>query len=185
MQTVAKEEASKMIVKTTVKTVVEETFQGLSGFSFKNTANVILNNSVETIALKSTQELAKQGIKEGTKKLAIEASKETVFGLSVKGFAPTLEYGSKETVKTVTEKSVVQQGGKAWLVNLGKAVPIIGAGISGIMNTFSTAKIGIKLINKLDEEFDNNRQRKVDIIKGKVYGLYNIIDQLKIMLNYC
>ena len=131
------------------------------------------------------KELAKQGIKEGTKTFAVEASKEAVFGLSVKEIGTVLECGSKGTVKTVTEKIVIQQGGKAWLVNLGKAVPIIGAGISGIMNTFSTAKIGIKLVNKLDEEFDNNRQRKVDIIKGKVYGLYNIIDQLKIMLNNC
>ena len=50
------------------------------------------------------------------------------------------------------------------------------------MNTFSTAKIGHKLVTKFDEEFENNRQRKVDILRGKVLGIYNIIDQLRYLI---
>ena len=47
------------------------------------------------------------------------------------------------------------------------------------MNTFSTDKIGHKLVTELEEEFENNRQRKVDILRGKVLGIYNIIEQLR------
>ena len=140
---------------------------------------------MEKIAIESTKELAEQSIIQGTKTFAAQVSKEAIVSASTEGLGVAVNYGSKETIKTVTEQIVVQQGGKAWLVNLGKAVPFIGAGISAIMNTYSTAKIGTKLVNKLDKEFDNNRQRKVDIIKGKVYGLYNIIEQFYIMFINC
>ena len=68
------------------------------------------------------------------------------------------------------------------MINLGKALPFIGAGISAIMNTFSTDKIGHKLVTELEEEFENNRQRKVDILRGKVLGIYNIIDQIRYLI---
>ena len=42
--------------------------------------------------------------------------------------------------------------------------------------------MGHKLVTKLDEEFENNRQRQVDVIKGKILGIYNIIDQLKYLI---
>ena len=90
-----------------------------------------------------------------------------------------MSYGSKESIKKVTETIAIQQGGKAWLVNLGKYIPFIGAGISAVINTFSTGKIAYKLINKFDKEFELNQQRQVDIIKGKVYALFNIIEQLR------
>ena len=65
------------------------------------------------------------------------------------------------------------------MINLGKAVPFIGAAINAITNIISTAKMGHKLVTKLDEEFENNQQRKVDILKGKILGIYNIIEQLE------
>ena len=91
-------------------------------------------------------------------------------------------YGQRETIKTITESIIIKQGGKSWFVNLGKAVPLIGAAISAIVNTASTAVMGHKLVTKLDEEFENNRQRQVDVIKGKILGIYNIIDQLKFLI---
>ncbi len=87
--------------------------------------------------------------------------------------------GTKESVKTITETIIIEQGGKSWLINLGKAVPFIGAALSAAMNTYSTAALGKRLVNKLDEEFENNQQRLVDLIKGRIYGLFNIIEQMK------
>ena len=58
-------------------------------------------------------------------------------------------------------------------------MPFIGAAISGVMNTYATASIGNKLVKKFDEEFETNKQRKVDVLKGRIMGIYNIIDQIK------
>ena len=192
LQSVAKEEASKIVIQKSIETVVKESvgvgtlkYSLFSGCSLKAATSVAVSHSVEKIAIESTKELAEQSIIQGTKTFAAQVSKEAIVSASTEGLGVAVNYGSKETIKTVTEQIVVQQGGKAWLVNLGKAVPFIGAGISAIMNTYSTAKIGTKLVNKLDKEFDNNRQRKVDIIKGKVYGLYNIIEQFYIMFINC
>ena len=66
---------------------------------------------------------------------------------------------------------------------MGKAVPFVGALISGVMNTYSTAALGNRLVNKFDEEFDNNQQRKVDLLKGRIYGLLNIIQQMNYIIN--
>ena len=62
-------------------------------------------------------------------------------------------------------------------------MPFIGAAISGVMNTISTAKIGNRLVKKFDEDFENNKQRKVDALKGRIMGIYNIIDQLKYLID--
>ena len=70
---------------------------------------------------------------------------------------------------------MIKGGGKTWLINLGKAVPFIGAALSAVMNTYSTAALGKTLVDKFDEEFDNNKQRQVDLIKGIIYGIENVL----------
>ena len=179
-------EAGKKIVEKTVRTV---TVDAITVGAIKASANAVessvkqvvfvsISNSVEKIAVDASKGLVEQGFKEGTK-MAIQAAKESVIAVSKKGADTVIKYGTRESIKSVTESIVIQQGGKAWLINLGKAVPFIGAGLSAIMNTVSTAKIGHKLVTKLDEEFEKNKQRKVDILKGKVLGIYNIIEQLE------
>ena len=186
---ISTKEAGKIIVEKLVEKVVEESIKvgtikaSLSslGASVEQATLITVSTSVEKIALESSKELVEQGITEGTK-IAIKATKDTIIAASKEGAETAIEYGTKESIKSVTESIVIKQGGKAWLINLGKAVPFIGAGISAIMNTFSTAKIGHKLVTKLDEEFENNRQRKVDILRGKVLGIYNIIEQLRYLI---
>ena len=182
----ASKEAGKVVIERSVETIVAETVEATaikaSLFSIEKTAvkatEITVTNTVERIAVQSSKEIIEAGIAQ-TSTIAIEATKEVFTGVSKEGFEIALTYGSKESVKQVTETIVIQQGGKAWLINLGKAVPFIGAGISAIMNTFSTAKIGHKLVKKLDEEFENNKERHVEMLKGKIYGLLNVIEQLK------
>ena len=186
VQNLAAKEAGKVILERSVKTVVEESIEigtiKASLFSMeasvRSATMLTVSNTVEKIAIESSKELVEQGLTQGTK-IAIEATKESIILASTEGFETAVTYGSKESIKTITESIVIQQGGKTWLVNLGKYIPFIGAGISAFMNTFSTAKIGIKLVSKLDEEFDNNNQKKVNVVKGKIYALFNIINQLR------
>ena len=51
------------------------------------------------------------------------------------------------------------------------------------MNMYSTVKIGIKLITKFDIEFEVNKQRKVDILKGRLSSLLNICCQINQLQN--
>ena len=137
-----------------------------------------VSNTVEKIAIETTKELAEQGLKEGSK-IMVTVAKDAVIGAVVEGGEEIIFAGTKESVKTITETIIVQQGGKAWLINLGKAVPFIGAAVSAVMNTYSTAKMGKKMVDKFNQEFDDNQQRKVDLLKGRIYGLLNIIEQIK------
>ena len=109
----------------------------------------------------------------------VNVAKDAVIGAVVEGGEEIIVAGTKESVKTITETIIVQQGGKAWLINLGKAVPFIGAAVSAVMNTYSTAKMGKNMVDKFNQEFDDNQQRKVDLLKGRIYGLLNIIEQIK------
>ena len=56
--------------------------------------------------------------------------------------------------------------------------PVSFIRINAIMNMYSTVKIGIKLITKFDIEFEVNKQRKVDILKGRLSSLLNICCQI-------
>ena len=186
IQEAAVKEAGKVIVKKTVQTVVTDTVEVAAISATSNTIEAVVvnavektvTNTVEKIAIESTKELAEAGLKEGTK-IAVNVAKEAVITTVAEGSEQIIVAGTKESVKTITETIVVQQGGKAWLINLGKAVPFIGAALSATMNTFSTAKLGKKMVDKFNKEFDDNQQRKVDLIKGRIYGLFNIIEQMK------
>ena len=186
IQGAAVKEAGKVIVEKTVQTVVTDTIEVAAIKTTTNTIEAVVvnavektvSNTVEKIAIETTKELAEQGLKEGSK-IMVNVAKDAVIGAVVEGGEEIIVAGTKESVKTITETIIVQQGGKAWLINLGKAVPFIGAAVSAVMNTYSTAKLGKKMVDKFNEEFDDNQQRKVDLLKGRIYGLLNIIEQIK------
>ena len=146
-----------------------------------NAVEQTVTNTFEKIAVESAKELAETGLKEGSK-VIVDVAKGAVIAAAEEGGEQFLVVGTKESVKTVTETIIFQQGGKGWLINLGKSVPFIGAAISATINTFSTAKIGKKMINKFNEEFNSNQKRKVDLLKGRIYGLKNIIEQMNFIM---
>ena len=186
IQGAAVKEAGKVIVEKTVQTVVTDTIEVAAIKTTTNTIEAVVvnavektvSNTVEKIAIETTKELAEQGLKEGSK-IMVNVAKDAVIGAVVEGGEEIIVAGTKESVKTITETIIVQQGGKTWLINLGKAVPFIGAAVSAVMNTYSTAKLGYKMVDKFNQEFDDNQQRKVDLLKGRIYGLLNIIEQIK------
>ena len=166
-----------------VEEVAVKTTTNTAGLLIKNVAEKTVTKSVEKMALESTKEIVETGIKEGTKRIIYSATKQAAVSAASEGGEQLIISGTKESVKTITETIIVKQGGRTWIVNLGKAVPFVGALISGIMNTYSTAALGNRLVNKFDEEFDNNQQIKVDLLKGRIYGLLNIIQQMNYIIN--
>ena len=184
-------EAGKRIVTRTLKTVITET----KDYSVNVFGKVIINppkivettakKSIEEVFIASSKELADKGIKEGSKVILKETAKDSA-DLSAKFLGIFEVFGksnSKETIKEVTEEIVIKKGGKNWLINLGKAVPFISTGISAGINTYSTIKIGYNLINQFDKEFEENQQNKVNMLKGKLYALSNICEQLYNIMN--
>ena len=154
-----------------------------------NTMKVLLLNSVEktvtisveNIAIESSKQLVNSGFKEGTN-IVVNVAKGALVGAAAEGGEEIFVVGTKESIKTFTETIMIKGGEKTWLINLGKAVPFIGAALSAAMNTYSTAVLGKRLIDKFDEEFDNNKQRQVDLIKGIIYGIENVIEQMKLII---
>ena len=189
IRTVATKEAGKVVIEKTVQTVVKDTIEIAAIKSTTNTMEVLLanavektvTNSVEKIAIESSKQLVKTGLEEGTN-IMINVAKEAFIGVAEEGGEQILVSGYKESIKTITETIIIKQGGKPWLINLGKAVPFIGAVLSAALNTYSTAILGKRMVDKFDEEFDNNQQRQVDLIKGIIYGLYNIIEQIHLII---
>ena len=189
IENVATKEAGKKIIEKTVQTVVTDTIEAAAIKTTTNTLEVAVvnavektvTNTVEKIVVESSKELAEKGLVEGTK-IAVEVAKDAAIIVAEEGGEQIIIAGTKESVKTITEQIVIQQGGRTWLVNLGKAIPFIGAGLSAVMNTYSIAKLGKNLVNKFDKEFENNQQRKVDLLKGRIYGLLNAIQQMKAII---
>ena len=183
---VATKEAEKVVVEKTIKTVVTDTIEiaalNTATNSMEtllvNTAEKAVTNSIEKIALESSKQLFQSGLKEGAN-IMVDIAKEGFIGVMEEGGEQILVSGSKESVKTITETILIKQGGKPWLINLGKVVPIIGTVISASMNTYTTAILGKRMVDKLDKEFEDNQQRQVDLIKGIIYGIFNIIEQMK------
>ena len=146
-----------------------------------NAVEKTVTNTVEKIAVQSAKEATKNGLKEGTK-IMVDVAKDAVVAVVAEGGEELVVVGTKESVKTITETIIIQQGGKNWLINLGKTVPFIGAGLCAVMNTYSTAIMGKRIIDKFNEEFDSNQKRKVDLLKGRINGLINIIEQMKFIM---
>ena len=186
----ATKEAGKMIIQKTVETMMTDAIEAAAIKTTANTVEVVMVNSVEMtvektlekIVIESTKELAETGLKEGTK-VMVNVAKNAVISVAEEGGEQLVMVGTKESVKTITETVIIQQGGKTWLINLGKAVPFIGAAISAVMNTYSTAKLGKRLVDKFNDEFDKNQQRQVDLLKGRVNALLHIIEQMKSIIN--
>ena len=189
LQAVGVKEAEKKIIEKTVQTVAAETLdiaalkvsEDAVEALIYNSAKVSVSNAVEKIAVESSKELAKTGMKEGTK-IAIDVSKAAFIATAANGADEYLIAGTSESIKAITEKIVIKQGGKSWLINLGKAVPFIGAGISAIMNTYQTAKLGAKLVEKFNGEFYYNKQRQVNLLRGRIKSLLNIIEQMNLII---
>ena len=189
IKTVATKEAGKVVIEKTVQTVVTDTVEIAAIKSTANTMEALIvntvektvTNSVEKLAIESSKQLVNTGLKEGTN-IAVNVAKEALVGVVAEGGEEVFLAGSKESIKTITETIIIKQGGKPWLINLGKAVPFIGAVLSAAMNTYSTAKLGKRLVDKFDEEFDDNQQRQVDLIKGIIYGIENVIEQMKLII---
>ena len=189
IKTVATKEAGKVVIEKTVQTIVTDTVEIAAIKSTANTMEALIvntvektvTNSVEKLAIESSKQLVNTGLKEGTN-IAVNVAKEALVGVVAEGGEEVFLAGSKESIKTITETIIIKQGGKPWLINLGKAVPFIGAVLSAAMNTYSTAKLGKRLVEKFDEEFDDNQQRQVDLIKGIIYGIENVIEQMKLII---
>ncbi len=130
---------------------------------------------------KASKKVINEGISKISKKSTELFAYKTAYSVAYSS-EETIKYAAKKTTKEITEKIVIKEGGKSWLVNLGKYVPFIGVVINAIMNTYSTEKIGHKLISKFDSDFENNKQRKVDMLKGRIYSLLNICRQINSLI---
>ena len=189
LQAVATKEAGKKVIERTVEALAAETVEVTALKATENAIETVIINSakvsaskaVEKIAVESSKEIVEAGIKEGTK-IMVEVGKSSFIAVASEGGEEMIVAGTKESIKAITETIVIKQGGKSWLINLGKAVPFIGAGISAFMNTFSTAKLGKKLIDKFNGEFYYNKQRQVNLLRGRIRALVNIIEQMVLIM---
>jgi hypothetical protein len=50
------------------------------------------------------------------------------------------------------------------------------------MKIFSTAKLGKKLIDKFNGEFYYNKQRQVNLLRGRIRALHNIMEQMLLIM---
>ena len=73
--------------------------------------------------------------------------------------------------KRNNQKICYKKMGKSWLINLINMFLLLN---NVIINIYSTAKIGYNLISKFDKEFELNKQKKVDMLKRRIYSLLNI-----------
>ena len=159
--------AEKTITTTVKETIKDTTFTGLKFVTETKINEISTNAFVQTIS----SEGAIAGIKNISTDVLAKDSSLKFIGIT-----------TKSTVKEVSEEIVIRQGGSQLTVFLGKAVPFISVAISGIMNTYSTAKIGTKLINYLNNEI-HSPERIINIIKTRVFALENICDQIDYIIN--
>ena len=146
-----------------------------------------LEKAVEQIVKETGQEatieLAKQGLTQGVKQISTEIVKETIKESTIIATKESVEglaiQSTKQTIAQLTQEIAIKEGGKRGYIYLGKAIPFIGAGISCLINTISTGKLGYRLVNYCDNDFENNQIRKVNMLKGRVLALENIIQQMR------
>ena len=182
---ILEKQIEKVILNEVEIAAVKVTGKSIEGMIVKG-SKVIVEKSVEQIAFQSgkelSKELAKKGIEEGVKKVTTEITKEGVIIAAKEGMEEVIFQGTKQTITQVTEQIAIKEGGKKGWIYLGKSIPFIGAGISAFMNTFSCAKLGYKLVNYCDDDFENNKERKVRMLRGRVLALENIIEQIRIII---
>ncbi len=187
MKKIALNEANKKIVNKAVEVVIKENEInniGVLGKQIVNTVETkVLKKYSEQVVVEVSNEVIEKelikGVNKVTNSIASETAKKSV---NVLGYEVLSKETSKETIKEITEEIVIKQGGKRWLINLGKTIPFISTGFVSVMNTYNTVEIGNNLVKTFDSEFETNQERKVDFIKGKVYSLMNICEQIKIMI---
>ena len=171
------------IAKEGLKEGVKQVTTEIAKEGLKQVTTEIAKEGVKQV----TTEITKEGLKEGVKQVTTEVLKETVkegaIIVTKEGVEELAIQGTKQTITQVTEQIVIKEGGKKGWIYLGKAVPFIGAGISCVMNTFSTAKLGYKLTNFCVNDFKNNKMRKVNMLKGRVLALENVIQQIRMIQN--
>ena len=157
---IEKEITHNKIIKSSLNTQKE---------SEENESILTTSASIKKLESESSKELIEQEIEE-ERKIAIKATKDAIIAASKEYTDSTLKLG-------IINYSILFMDiiyGKPNSGNFLEFLPFV----STFVNTYSTAIIGQKLVTKLDEEFENSKQRMVDILKGKVLGMDNIIDQL-------
>ena len=183
---IAKEIIKKEIIKQSTKEVVikstnqavKETTKKVAKDILEETAKQAIEQSVKGLSKEVIEETSRECVKFGLKELNKQMITKGAVIVSQEGAEEIIEVGTKETIKEVSEKIIVSKGSKVWLVNLGKAIPFIGAGISGIINTASTSLLGNRIITYCDSELKKPENR-VKLIKGKILALKNIIYQIE------
>ena len=190
-------QATKEVTKETTKQVVIEATKEIAIEASKEVAVQGTKEATKEILIETSKQVIQQGVKEigkdvieetgkqmvtiGIKETAKEVAKETMIeGAKIateEGIEEVVEVTTKETIKQVSENVVAKQGGKVWLTNLGKAVPFIGAGISGIINTYNTAATGHRMIQHLEKMYEYDEKR-VQLIKARIMVVKNIIKQV-------
>ena len=174
---VAKEVTKEVVVETT-KQIVTETTKGVTKDLLEETSRQFIQQSVKELSKEAIEETSKECVKYGLKETTRQVIAKGAIIASQEGTEEIIEIGAKETIKQTSEKIILKEGSKVWLVNLGKAIPFIGAGISGIINTFNTSKLGYKVISYFDNKL-NSPENRVILIKGKILALQNIISQVE------
>ena len=174
---VTKEDTKEVVVETT-KQIVTETTKGVTKDLLEETSRQFIQQSVKELSKEAIEETSKECVKYGLKETTRQVIAKGAIIASQEGTEEIIEIGAKETIKQTSEKIILKEGSKVWLVNLGKAIPFIGAGISGIINTFSTSKLGYKVISYFDNKL-NSPENRVILIRGKILALQNIISQVE------
>ena len=151
------------------------------------TTQTVVKKTAEKAIIQASKEIAEESITQGTKVLTKEILKQSAklgaVTASKEGIEEVAIEGSKQTIKHITEEVVIKNGGKAWLVNLGKAVPFIGVGVFAILYTYHTGVLGSNLISNFDNQFENNRQRNVDILRGRALSFQNALSQIQSIID--
>lgn len=155
-------QSTKEVTKETTKQVVIEATKEITIEAGKEVALKSTKEATKKILIKTSKQFLQQSVKEigkdvieetgkqmltiGIEQTAKEVAKETIVeGATIatkEGIEEVVEATTKETIKQISENVVASQGSKVWLTNLGKAIPFIGAAISGVINTYNTASTG-------------------------------------------
>ena len=171
---------TKEIVVETTKQVVKESTKEVTKNIIEETTMQVIQQSVKELSKEAIEETSKECVKLGIKETTKQVITKGAIIASQEGTEEIIEIGAKETLKQ-SEKIILKEGSKVWLVNLGKAIPFIGAGLSGIINTISTYNLGNRVITYFNNKLNSPKSRVI-LIKGKILALQNIISQVEAII---